>query len=73
MDYFPLTLEQLLALVWHKADSSTGGGNCVEVANVPDGRVAVRDSKDRSGPMLVFTPNQWDDFIAGVAVGDLDG
>jgi Domain of unknown function (DUF397) len=43
--------------------SHTNG--CVEVAFV-DGRVAVRDSKDWSGPILVFTPFEWGAFLSGV-------
>jgi hypothetical protein len=40
---------------WRKSTYSNGsGGNCVEVADLPDGR-AVRDSKHPQGPILVFT------------------
>ena len=52
---------------WHKSPHS-GSGNCVEVAFV-DGQVAVRDSKDRRGPALLFTAGEWDAFIAGVRDG----
>ena len=42
--------------VWHKSAFSNGsGGNCVEVARNLPGIVAVRDSKDRGGPVLTFT------------------
>jgi len=42
-------------LIWHKSSySSTPGGNCVEVAVMADGGVAVRDSKDPNGPTLRF-------------------
>jgi hypothetical protein len=53
--------------VWRKASrSSSNGGACVEVAcNLP-GIVAVRDSKDRSGPVLTFAPAAWDEFVAGL-------
>jgi hypothetical protein len=44
---------------------------CVEVAFV-DGQVGVRDSKDRQGPMLVFTANEWDAFLAGASEGQFD-
>lgn len=49
---------------WHKS-SHSADGNCVEVAEVPEG-VAIRDSKDRPGPVLVFTPTEWAAFVAGV-------
>lgn len=56
---------------WRKSRHSASNG-CVEVAFV-DGQVAVRDSKDRQGPVLVFTPVEWDAFVAGVRDGELVG
>jgi hypothetical protein len=52
---------------WRKSSRSGGnGGDCVEVAdNLPD-VVAVRDSKDPGGPVLVFSRAAWADFIAEV-------
>ena len=44
---------------------------CVEVAILGD-RVAVRDAKDRSGPVLVFTPAEWAAFVGGVRGGEFD-
>ena len=44
---------------------------CVEVAILGD-RVAVRDAKDRAGPVLVFTAAEWDAFVGGVRVGEFD-
>jgi Domain of unknown function (DUF397) len=38
----------------------------------PPGMIAVRDSKNRSGPALVFTARQWRTFAAGVKAGELD-
>jgi hypothetical protein len=47
--------------------SGNGGDTCVEVAdNLPD-RVLVRDSTDRQGPVLTFTPDAWRAFVAGLA------
>jgi Domain of unknown function (DUF397). len=49
----------LHGVVWRKSTrSGENGGNCVEVAAVR-GAVAVRDSKDSSGPVLVFPPDEW--------------
>jgi hypothetical protein len=58
---------------WRKASlSGNNGGNCVEVAvNVP-GIIAVRDSKDREGPVLIFAPDEWRGFAAGVKGGEFD-
>ncbi|MFI6761992.1 DUF397 domain-containing protein [Micromonospora sp. NPDC050417] len=49
---------------WRKSTrSNTGGGGCVEVADNLPGVVAVRDSKDPSGPVLAFTPDAWRGFV----------
>lgn len=47
-------------------------GGCVELGRLPDGTVALRDTKDRARPPLVFTPREWDDFAAGVRNGEFD-
>lgn len=57
---------------WQKASYSNAGGNCVEVAKLPDGDRAVRDSKDPSGPALIFTPAEWAAFTADVRNGEFD-
>ena len=49
-------------LVWRKAQASIGNGACVEVAAFPGG-VAVRDSKDPGGPVLVCSAAQWQVFL----------
>jgi hypothetical protein len=44
---------------WIKSSySGAQGGNCLEAAD-HDSRVLVRDTKDRTGPMLRFTPDAW--------------
>ncbi|MFC6023159.1 DUF397 domain-containing protein [Plantactinospora solaniradicis] len=48
--------------VWRTSSRSGGNGDCVEVAWVP-GSVAVRDSKDRSGPALAFPESAWRAFV----------
>ncbi|MGI9062224.1 MAG: DUF397 domain-containing protein [Pseudonocardiaceae bacterium] len=56
---------------WHKSSYSNGtGGNCVEVADLNDRGRAVRDSKDRSGPVLRLTAAGWAAFTAGVRGGE---
>ncbi|MBS2966572.1 DUF397 domain-containing protein [Actinocrinis puniceicyclus] len=63
----------LANLTWRKSTRSGGqGGACVEVADLPDGGVAVRDSKDPDGPKLVFTGPEWLAFIGGVKDGEFD-
>ncbi|MBL6279461.1 DUF397 domain-containing protein [Micromonospora fiedleri] len=50
---------------WRTSTRSVGNGNCVEVATL-DGHVAVRDSKDRGGPVLTFPPSAWTSFVGGL-------
>ena len=58
--------------VWRKSSrSSPSGDNCVEVAFAGDA-VAVRDTKDRQGAMLLFTGEEWKAFIEGVKTGEFD-
>ncbi|WP_436837286.1 DUF397 domain-containing protein [Micromonospora matsumotoense] len=56
-------LDDLTTARWHTSSRSTNNGDCVECAVLPD-RVAVRDSKDRSGPVLLFSARQWSAFVA---------
>jgi hypothetical protein len=57
---------------WHKSSYSNGtGGACVEIADLDGGR-AVRDSKNTSGPALMFTAAEWVAFTAGVRAGEFD-
>jgi hypothetical protein len=59
-------------LSWIKSSLSFSNGNCVEVASLPDGGVGVRDSKDPSGPVLRFTPDEWHAFLGGAQNGEFD-
>ena len=48
--------------IWRTSSYSGGsGGNCIEVCD-DTGRVLVRDTKDRTGPVLPFTPQAWRRF-----------
>ncbi|WP_030926213.1 DUF397 domain-containing protein [Streptosporangium amethystogenes] len=62
----------LSAAEFHKSSFSGGGnGSCVEVAiNLP-GLVAVRDSKDRPGPVLSFAPAVWRSFLDDIRAGNI--
>jgi hypothetical protein len=50
------------SIAWRKSTYSSGNGNCVEFAELVDS-VAVRDTKDRGGPVLRFTAASWRAFI----------
>ncbi|MFI0485553.1 DUF397 domain-containing protein [Actinomadura sp. 9N215] len=57
---------------WRKSDHSSGqGGQCVEVAGLIDA-VAVRDSKDPSGPRLAFGAVAWRAFARRVKSNEFD-
>ncbi|MCW3815398.1 DUF397 domain-containing protein [Micromonospora sp. DR5-3] len=59
---------ELIGARWRKSSrSGNGGASCVEVADNLPGMVLVRDSKDRSGPVLVFDPAHWSQFIVRIA------
>jgi Domain of unknown function (DUF397) len=57
---------------WVKSSFSGPNGNCVEVAGLPDGKVAVRNSRLRQGAHLYFTGPEWQAFLGGVRNGEFD-
>jgi hypothetical protein len=59
-------------VVWRKSHFSNPSGNCVELADLPDGRVAMRNSRDPEGPALIYTRRQVGDFLLGVKDGEFD-
>ena len=64
---------QLDGAVWKKGSRSngSGGSNCVEVAILDNG-IAVRDSKNRTGPALMFTEAEWTAFVDSAKDGEFD-
>ena len=57
---------------WRASTRSGQNGSCVEVARNLLGAVAVRDSKDRGGPVLAIDPEEWQDFTGQVKAGQFD-
>lgn len=68
--------EPLAQATWRKSSfsggSNGGGGDCVETAALPDGRIAVRDSKNPDVGMVFFTRTHMAAWLAGVKAGDFD-
>jgi Domain of unknown function (DUF397) len=69
----------LTGATWRKSSFSGGsGGPCVEIAFVPGSKegsdhvIAMRDSRQPDGPVLIFTPAEWEAFTLGVQDGEFD-
>jgi hypothetical protein len=58
-------------LHWFKSSASASGA-CVEVAHLPGGGVALRDSKDRAKGPHVYTSREWEAFLIGAKNGEFD-
>ncbi|WP_405559163.1 DUF397 domain-containing protein [Streptomyces canus] len=61
----------LTEAIWRKASASGAEHDCVEVAELPNGARAIRDSKNPSLEPLRFTASEWAAFRKGVICGDL--
>jgi hypothetical protein len=70
--YNGIPADELTGATWQKSRLSNPSGNCVEVAKLPGGGLAVRNSRDPHGPALVYTPHEMAAFILGAKEGDFD-
>jgi Domain of unknown function (DUF397) len=59
------------ALRWFKSSASTIT-SCVEVAHLPAGGVALRDTKDRTKAPHIYTRGEWSAFLTGAKNGEFD-
>jgi Domain of unknown function (DUF397) len=58
--------------IWRKSSASNPSGNCVELAELTGGDIAMRNSRFPAGPTLVYTRAEIAAFIAGVHLGEFD-
>ncbi|MEC4015156.1 DUF397 domain-containing protein [Streptomyces sp. H27-D2] len=57
---------------WRKSSYSGANGDCVEIAGLPNGGRAVRDSKNPDDGFFSFPAGEWQAFIQAVKGGELD-
>jgi hypothetical protein len=65
--------DRIAGAVWRKSGRSAPGGNCVELAALPDGQVAVRNSRFPSGPALIHTRSEIATLLGAIKAGEFDG
>jgi hypothetical protein len=65
-----LTVRNISATWIKSSHSGPTGGNCVEIAFLADGEVAMRNSRHPDGPALVFTKAEWAAFLGGAREGE---
>ncbi|MFB7476372.1 DUF397 domain-containing protein [Kitasatospora sp. NPDC056184] len=63
-------MDDLSGVTWRKSSYTAQAGQCVEVSDSIPGAVPVRDSKDPSGPVLVFPTDAWRAFVGAVRAGE---
>jgi len=57
---------------WRKSRHSNSQGTCVELAGLPGGEIAVRNSRHPDSPALIYSPEEMDAFIRGAKDGEFD-
>jgi hypothetical protein len=67
-----ISADRLGAVPWRKSSASNPSGDCIEVAALDSGSVAVRNSRDPEGPALVYTRAEIAAFIQGAKDGEFD-
>jgi hypothetical protein len=71
--YNGMPAAELQGARWQKSSfSGNGNNNCVEMAALPTGEIAVRNSRDPNGPTLIYTRSEFEALIRGARNGDFD-
>ena len=63
---------QLDGVTWRKSQHSNPSGNCVEIAELRDGAIAIRNSRYPAGPALICASAEFSAFLAGARDGEFD-
>jgi uncharacterized protein DUF397 len=70
--YNGMPATEIEGVTWVKSRRSNSQGNCVEIAALPDGGAAVRNSRHPGGPALVYTQAEIEALVLGAKDGDFD-
>ena len=70
--YNGMPAAELTEVTWQKSKHSNPNGACVEVAHLPGGEIAVRNSRFPAGPALIYTRAEIEAFLAGAKDGEFD-
>lgn len=70
--YNGMPAASLRGIRWRKSEHSNPSGSCLEIAELPGGDVAIRNSRYSGGPALIYTAAEIDAFIRGVKDGQFD-
>ena len=70
--YNGMAATALEGVEWKKSIRSNSQGNCVEMAKLPGGEIAVRNSRHPAGPALIYTRAEIEAFLLGAKDGEFD-